>query len=168
MGEALHLELFDVLFYLANFAILVGVLTKFLYKPYLDMMDARKKTIHDAFDEAEATNRKADEKMEEYSKKIANVEDESREIIKNAKMRAEAQANDIIEEANEEAMKIKLQAEKEVEREKAKAMAEMKAQVASLALLVAEKVLEQDIEDKGQDFLIDDIVGKVGNAKWQN
>ncbi len=168
MGEALHLEWWKILFYLVNFGILVGVLTKFLYKPYLNIIDERKQSISDAFKHAEETNQKADEKMEEYNSRIANVEEESREIIKNAKMRAESQAGDIIEEAKEQAMKIKIQAEKEIEREREKAMADMKAQISQLALLVAEKVLEKDLETTGQDFLINDIVEKVGSSKWQN
>ncbi|MFR9143671.1 MAG: ATP synthase F0 subunit B, partial [Lentihominibacter sp.] len=100
MVEALGISLKEFIFYLINFLILVGILTKFLYRPFLDMLAKRKQSIKDALDNAELTNRRADEKMENYDRRIAKVEEEGREIIRNAKIKADAQARDIIDEAN--------------------------------------------------------------------
>lgn len=168
MVDALGIELKEIIFAIVNFLILVGVLAKFLYNPFLEMLETRKQAIKDSFAQAADTNRKADEKMDEYNKSISNVEREGREIIKNAKIKAEAQANDIIDEANAKAAQIKLNVEKEVERQKAKALSEAKAQVAAMALLAAEKLLEKELEVEGQDHLIDNIIEQVGAAKWQN
>ena len=168
MVEALGISLTEIIFAVVNFLILVGVLTKFLYHPYLNMLDNRKQSIVDSFAHAEDTNRLADEKLDTYNKRIANVENESREIIKNAKIKAEAQASDIIAEANQKAAAIKLQAEKEIEREKAKAFAEMKEQVAVMALMAAEQILEREVSLAGDEHLIDNIIEQVGAAEWQN
>ena len=62
-------------------------------------MDDRAAAVQDAIDAAEAVNKRADEKMANYSKRIANVEEEGREIIKASKQQADAQAQIIIEEA---------------------------------------------------------------------
>ena len=96
MIEALGISLTEFIFYLINFLILVGVLTKFLYKPFLNVMETRKQSIKDALDNAELTNRRADEKMQNYNKRIARAEEEGREIIKEAKIKADAQARQII------------------------------------------------------------------------
>ncbi len=168
MVEALGISLTEIIFAVVNFLILVGVLTKFLYNPFLNMLDARKQSIVDSFAHAEDTNRLADEKLDTYNKRIANVDAESREIIKNAKIKAEAQASDIIAEANQKAAAIKLQAEKEIEREKAKAFAEMKEQVAVMALMAAEQILEREVSLAGDEHLIDNIIEQVGAAEWQN
>ncbi|QHI72450.1 F0F1 ATP synthase subunit B [Aminipila terrae] len=168
MVEALGINFTEIIFAIVNFLILVTVLAKFLYKPFIEMLENRKQSIQDSFDHAADTNRRADEKMDEYNKRISNVEQEGREIVKNAKIKAEAQASDIINEANAKAAEIKLHAENEVERQKAKALAEMKAQVAAMALLAAEKILEKDLELEGQEHLIDNIIEQVGAAKWQN
>ena len=61
MIEALGISLLELVFYLINFLILVGVLTKFLYKPFMDVLEKRKEAIQDAFDNAEMINRRADE-----------------------------------------------------------------------------------------------------------
>ena len=126
MVEALGISLKEFIFYLINFLILMGVLTRFLYKPFLNMLATRKQSIKDALDNAELTNRRADEKMEQYSKRISKVEEESREIIRTAKIKADAQARDIIEDARKEAGDIIAKAEKTIEKEKEKAMEEMK------------------------------------------
>ena len=63
MVEALGLDVKTIIFAIVNFLILMGILTKFLYRPFLDMLDRRKKSIKDAFDNAEMTNWKADEKL---------------------------------------------------------------------------------------------------------
>jgi F-type H+-transporting ATPase subunit b len=168
MIEALGISLKEFIFYIINFLFLVGVLTKFLYKPFLGVLEERKKKIQDAFDSAEMMNRRADEKMANYTARIANVEEEGREIIKEAKQRAEAQAADIISEANEKASQIVAAAQRQIELDKQKAMDEMKQQVAALAMMAAEKIVERDIAQIGQEQIVDEIIEQAGSGQWQN
>ena len=168
MIEALGISLKEFVFYMINFLILVGVLTKFLYKPFLGVLEERKKKIQDAFDSAEMMNRRADEKMANYTARIANVEEEGREIIKEEKQRAEAQAADIIRDANEKASQIVAAAQRQIELDKQKAADEMKQQVAALALMAAEKIVERDIAQIGQEQIVDEIIEQAGSGQWQN
>lgn len=168
MVEALGISLTELVFYLINFLILIGALTKFLYKPFLNVMETRKQSIQDALDNAEAINRRADEKLQNYSRRIAKVEEEGREIIREAKQRADAQAADIIREANEKADQIVAAAERQVELERRKALEDMKQHVAALAILAAEKIVERDIQQTGQEHIVDEIIEQAGSGQWQN
>ena len=168
MVEALGISLTEFIFYLINFLILVGALGKFLYKPFLELMDNRKQSIQDALDNAEMTNRRADEKMQNYNKRIARVEEEGREIIREAKQKADMQATAIIEEANSKATDIILKAEQSIEREKEKAMEEMRQEIAALAILVAEKIVEQEIQRIGQEAIVDEVIKQARSSGWQN
>ena len=168
MLDALGINLKDLIFAVANFLILVLILGKFLYKPFLGILEKRKQTIEDAFTNAEATNRKADEKYEAYTKKLARAEAESREIIKNARLKADDHANMIVEEAKAEAARIKLQAEKEAVREKEKALREVREQIGQLAILAAEQILEKEVAAEGQEEIIDRVIEKAGTSQWQN
>ena len=125
-------------------------------------------SIQDAFDSAEAVNRRADEKMQNYTKRIANVEAEGREIIRDAKIKADAQAREIIEDANKQATEIMNKAEKNIEREKQKAMEEMRKEVAALAMLAAERIVEREIQNIGQDEIVDEVINKARSTGWQN
>jgi F-type H+-transporting ATPase subunit b len=168
MIEALHMSLLEVIFAIVNFLILVGVLAKFLYRPFLAMLEERNQSIRGAFENAEATNRRADEKLEAYNKRIAGVEEEGREILRNARQRAETQAKEIVDEASERANQMVVQAQKEIERQQAKALTELKGQVAALALLAAEKVLEKELSGEGHGQLVESILEQAGDSGWQN
>lgn len=168
MVEALGISLKEFIFYLINFLILMGVLTRFLYKPFLTMLAARKQSIKDALDNAELTNRRADEKMEQYSKRISKVEEESREIIRTAKIKADAQARDIIEDARKEAGDIIAKAEKTIEKEKEKAMEEMKQEIAVLAVMAAEKIVEREIQRAGQEAIVEEVIRQARSTGWRN
>lgn len=168
MVEALGLDVKTIIFAIVNFLVLMGILTKFLYRPFLDMLDRRKQSIKDAFDNAEMTNRKADEKLEAYNKKLARVEADGRDIIKNARLKADEQAQMIIEEANQKASRMIKQAETQIERERQQALEEMKNQITELSMLAAVKIVERELETTGQDQIINDIIEQAGKSGWQN
>ena len=148
--------------------VLFLVLKKFFFEKVKNFMETRYNSIQDAFDSAEAVNRRADEKMQNYTKRIANVEAEGREIIRDAKIKADAQAREIIEDANKQATEIMNKAEKNIEREKQKAMEEMRKEVAALAMLAAERIVEREIQNIGQDEIVDEVINKARSTGWQN
>lgn len=148
--------------------VLFLVLKKFFFEKVKNFMETRSNSIQDAFDSAEAVNRRADEKMQNYTKRIANVEAEGREIIRDAKIKADAQAREIIEDANKQATEIMNKAEKNIEREKQKAMEEMRKEVAVLAMLAAERIVEREIQNIGQDEIVDEVINKARSTGWQN
>lgn len=148
--------------------VLFLVLKKFFFEKVKSFMETRSNSIQDAFDSAEAVNRRADEKMQNYTKRIANVEAEGREIIRDAKIKADAQAREIIEDANKQATEIMNKAEKNIEREKQKAMEEMRKEVAALAMLAAERIVEREIQNIGQDEIVDEVINKARSTGWQN
>ena len=144
--------------------VLFLVLKKFFFEKVKNFMETRS----NSFDSAEAVNRRADEKMQNYTKRIANVEAEGREIIRDAKIKADAQAREIIEDANKQATEIMNKAEKNIEREKQKAMEEMRKEVAALAMLAAERIVEREIQNIGQDEIVDEVINKARSTGWQN
>lgn len=168
MVEALGISLTEFIFYLINFLILVGALGKFLYKPFMEMMDNRKQSIKDALDNAEMVNRRADEKMENYNKRIARVEEEGRDIIRVAKQKADAQAAEIVADAQQKASDIIAKAELAIEREKEKAMEDMRQEIAALAIMAAEKIVEQEIQRVGQEAIVDEVIKQARSSGWQN
>ena len=153
---------------LINVAILYFILKRFFWEKVRTFMLDRQAAVQDAFDSAEAINRRADEKMQNYSRRIANVEEESREIIRNAKARAEAQAKDIVENAHKEASNIIAKAERTIEIEREKATAEMRQEIAALAIMAAEQIVEKEISSTGQEAIVDDVINKARSTGWQN
>lgn len=169
MLEALGINLAELVFAAINFLILLAILTKFLYRPFLNMLEKRKQTIQAAFDDAAEQNRKADAKMADYRKYIANKEAEGRDIIRKARSRADIQAKAIVDEARDKADAMLKEATEEIEREKAKAMQEIRDDITSLAMLAAGKILEEDIEIGGkEDEIVDQVINEAGAEAWLN
>lgn len=148
--------------------VLYLILKRFFFEKVHNFMQERQNTVTRAFDNAERTNLQADEKLATYNKRIADLENEGREIIKNAKIKADAQAKDITDEANRKASEMILQAQREIERERLKAVSEMKQQIAGLAIYAAEKILEKQLEESGQEEIIHRIIEQAGRSEWQN
>ena len=168
MLDALGLNLKEIIFAMVNFHILVFVLGKFIYKPFLGMLENRKQMIQEKFDRADAVNKRADARMAKYNRQIAGAEEESREIIRDAKQKAEAQAQAIIDEAKAEAAEIIAKAERTIEMEQAKAIEGLHNEIAELALLAAEQIVGDKIEDAGQEAIVDRVIRNAREAEWQN
>lgn len=158
----------SMLVILGNVVILYIILKRFFWEKIRKFMLDRQASIQDALDNAEATNRRANEKMENYSKRIANVEEEGREIIRDAKVRADAQANEIIANAHKEASEIIAKAHRTIEVEKERAAAEMRQEIISLSMMAAERIVEREIQSTGQEAIVDDVINKARSAEWQN
>ncbi|MCQ2545530.1 MAG: F0F1 ATP synthase subunit B [Clostridia bacterium] len=168
MLDALGLDLKEIIFVIINFLILVGILGKLIYKPFLGALENRKKAIQDKFDAADAESRRADAKMAKYERRISHAEEEARSIIKEAKKAADIQAQSIIDEANVQAAEIIAKAEEAIEMEKNKAREDMREEIAALALLAAEQIVQGEISKTGQDAIVEQVLNNARSAQWQN
>ncbi|MEG0291850.1 MAG: F0F1 ATP synthase subunit B [Anaerovoracaceae bacterium] len=158
-----------LLFNIITVLVLFLVLKVLFFEKVHNFMMKRQETIKDAFDSAETINKKADLKMAEYEKSINNLEIEGREIISEAKSKADEKAKKIIEDAVVQANTIKEKARREIAEEKEKSLLEMKSEITSLAIMMAQKVLEKELEQtEEQDKIVEEIIKEVGTSKWQN
>lgn len=143
------------------------ILKHFFFEKVHNFMVARQNQVKESFENADRVNQLAEDKLMAYEKKIAEIEGEGREIIKNAKIKADAQAKDIVDEANAKAANMINVAEQEIQRLQQRAVAEMKLQIASLAILAAEKVLEKQLDASGHTELISEIIEEAGKTGWR-
>ena len=168
MLDALGLNLKEIIFVIVNFLILVFVLGKFLYRPFLGALEARKQSIQETYDKAQIISRRADAKMAKYERRIANAEDEARDIIKEGKKRADRQAAQIVEEANQKALEIVKRAEEAAELEKARAMDALREEIVDMVILAAEQVVGREVEKEGHLAIIDEVIDNARKVQWQN
>lgn len=129
-------------------------------------MLAREQKVKDSFDNADKVNVEAERKLQTYSDRIASIEQERTDILKDSKRQADDQAKKIIDEASDKAHHMIMEAQSEIERERAMAMDDMKEQIALLSVYAAEKIMEKQIDAKEQQTIIDNIIEEAGNNKW--
>ena len=143
------------------------ILKHFFFEKVHNFMVARENQVRESFENADRANRLADTKLSDYEMKIADLEGDGREIIKKAKIKADAHAQDIIDEANTQASAIIENAEQEIQRMQVRAVNDMKIQIATLAIMAAEKILEKQLDTAGHQELISGIIEEAGRSVWR-
>lgn len=158
----------DMLLTLGTTFVLFLVLRKLLYKPVSEMLNKRKDNIKSDIESAKNAKTEAETLKLEYEASIQDAKNEAQSIIESGRKRGEEVQKDIIAEARKEAEEIKLRGMKEAEAEKERALMDVRNQAGDMAVLIASKILESEVEKGSQQDLIDKFVNEVGNATWQN
>ena len=168
MAGLIDVQVWQVIFTIVNVLILFWFLKRFLFVPVKTMLDNRTQEIGDAIIQAEQKNKEADQMLEEYKLKIADAHVESREIVQRATANAEKRADEILNQAKDESQKIKDRAYKDIELEKDKAFRNIKTEVAEIAVLATEKLINKTIDKDTNKTLIDDVINEIGDEKWSS
>ena len=153
---------FTMIFAWINLVILYVFLKKLLFKPVKNMIDSRQTEIDTMYSDAENAKASANEMKAEYEEKISSADAESEEILRRAIRRAELREEEILKEADKKAARIMERAEEQIELEKKRAVNDVKDEVSSIALGIAEAVIERDIDKNDHDTLIDEFIDKLG------
>ncbi|MDP4126288.1 MAG: F0F1 ATP synthase subunit B [Bacillota bacterium] len=148
-----------------SFLLLVWLLSKKAWGPLMKMMDERRDNIESMLTKAENERQQAEQIKREYQEEMRKARQEAQEVIAKATKVSEERAAEILAESHEEAEKIKKSALVDIERERDRAISEVKAQVADLSVLVAEKIIRQKLDMKGQGKLIEQFIQEVGDMQ---
>lgn len=145
-----------------NFAILVFIVTKFLFKPVNNAITVRENEISNRIQKSEDDEKKAELLRVQRENELKDAKSEGKGIVEEFKHKAEKVSEDIIGDAKSEADQLMERAKKETEREKQKAEEEIKSQAIELAIMLSSKALETTIDEAQHRRLIEDFIAKVG------
>lgn len=151
------------IFTICNLLILMAGVKHFLFKPVQDVLAKRAKEVEDTYVEAETAKTDAITMQTEYRQRLADAKAEANEIVKAANVTAAAQAEQLVDEAQKEAVALKRRAEQDIETERRKAAIELKGDISELALALAGKVVEKELDPSTQQDLIDGFIGDLGD-----
>ena len=142
--------------------ILIGLLfmlRKFAWKPILDAVNDRETSIKDALASAEAARDEMKNLQSDNQRILKEARAEKESLLKEARATRSELINNAKEEAQEEAQKILSQAQDAIQSEKRAAVKELKEQVGSIAMEIAEKVLQKELENKDRQLeLVDQLL----------
>lgn len=141
---------------------LIFLLKKFAWKPILDAVNEREEGIKNALLSAENAKKEMQNLKSDNEKLLAEARLERDAMIKEAREIKEKMINDAKTEAQVAGQKMIEQAKASIESEKNAAMAELKAQVSTLSLDIAEKLLKEELSNKeAQTKLVEKMLGDV-------
>ncbi|MFZ7133029.1 MAG: F0F1 ATP synthase subunit B [Eubacteriales bacterium] len=167
MGDAgmVNVNPSSIIANIVNFLILVFIVKHFFYDKINGFMQQRAEDIAAEIKDAEALKIAGEQFKEEYQEKITKIQDESRQIIKEASQKGEERRSEIIKAAQEEVDKIFERNATEIEREKEKVLEEVKNNIIDLSIYAAEKVVSESIDRSKHEKLILDFIEEVGEVK---
>lgn len=150
----------NLIFSIITVLVLILILKHFFFEKVKKFMDERKAKVEEQFQKAEEAENQAREKLDEYNEILAGAEKEKRVIIADAMENAKLQANSVLDEARKEVADIREKSRLQIEREKIAARKEIHNEVGDLAVQLAEKILESELDEDAQASVIDEIISK--------
>jgi len=165
LNAGMGLALGDMIVQLVAFLILIALVTKFAWRPLMNVMENRENHIANEIDQAENNRKESERLLKEAQDELKNTRQSASKIIEDAKLTAQNQQDSILEEARQEALRLKENARTEIEQEIDKAVKQLQDQVATLSVQIASKVIEKELSADEQDELIKEYLNKVGENK---
>lgn len=126
-----------------NFGVLLAVLTYFLYKPILRIIDERREKVAEGVRVAEEAARKLADAQEESKSLVGSASREAEQLVASARSRADGVGGEIIRAAELKAQSVLKDAEARAEEAKRLALQESSKEIARAAMLAAEKILRE-------------------------
>lgn len=145
-----------------TFLVVLGLLWKFGFPVIVKMVNERKKYIDESLEKAHDANQKLANIKVEGEKLLQDAREKQAQILKEAVATRDAIVSQAQDKAKAEGAKILSEAKAEIETEKQNAIRDIRSQVAELSVMIAGKVLRQDLsENKQQMDMIDRLLDEV-------
>lgn len=144
-----------------NVVLLVWLLTRYLYKPVLNMFNERTNRIQESLREADQVKEQLARAKQDYDAELARARQEAAGILSQAQERAKVQEQEIVAQARQEAEHIRTEAREQAVQERDQLLRDLKSQVAELVTKTATRVLGEELKSN-HDRLIEESLASLG------
>ncbi|MDP3998085.1 MAG: F0F1 ATP synthase subunit B [bacterium] len=159
--ESLGIDIRLIIIQIVNFGILLAVLTRFLYKPILKILDERKKRIAESLVIAQKIEEEKIKLEERKKEELRKARETGGQIIKEMRDEGAEQRELIVGLARQEAEKITKKTHEQLVLEKEKMRHDLRREVGELAILIVEKLLEERLTSEKKGELIGQSLKKL-------
>ncbi len=146
-----------------NFVILLLILQRLLYKPFLAKMEERTGAIKRSLEEAQAARAEAAHQAEENATRLRQAHAEAAAIREQALKEAGEEQRRLVESARAEAQRLVESAKAQMDADIRRAREELRREVADLATAVAEKLVRRSLRDEDHRRIVADTISRLGN-----
>ena len=161
--DIISVNIWQILISLINLLILFLMLKKFLFKPVQNIMAARQAQVDQVYDDADKSLQSANRMKQEYEQRLSTARDEADTLVKNATATAQKRGDQLLSEAQQQASRLKQKAEEEIEQQKKQMLNEVRQDISGLAVDIASKVIEREINQGDYDAFVEEFIRNVGD-----
>lgn len=159
--ERIGVHLPSLAAYLVNFLVLLGVLYLIAYRPFLRMMRERTERVQRGIAQAEAAERLVGDAKVQRERLLHEAAQAARAVVESAQQQAEAELAQARRRAQEDAEALRARARGHAKADAEAAMEELRAEIGSLTVLAAERVLGRILDRPMHAELIAEAVREV-------
>ena len=143
------------------FLIFVVFCMKFVWPPVIAALHERQKKIADGLDAAARAARDLELAQDKAGQQLREAKAQAAEIIEQAKKRGNQIVEEAVEKARIDADRVKVQAQAEIEQELNSVKDALRAQVGSLAVDGATKILGATIDQNAHAELVNRLAAEI-------
>jgi F-type H+-transporting ATPase subunit b len=141
-----------------NFLILLFILQRLLYKPFLAKMEERTGTIQKALEEAKAARAEAARQQEENEARLRTAYAEAAAVREQALKEAAVESRRHVEAAQAQSRKMVEDTKAQLDTEVRRAREELRREVSDLAIAVAEKLVHKSLHESDHRRIVADAI----------
>ena len=149
---------------ICNLFIQLFVFKKFFWDKILNILDQRREAADKEISDAQTAHAEADAIKATYEQNMKEAKEKAEDILLNAQKTATLRSEEIISQAQQAAAQIKSKASSDIEMEKKKAINDAKNEISGLAMAIAGKVVERELNTDDQSALIDRFINELGDG----
>ena len=157
----ISVNIWSIVISLCNLLIIFLIIKRFLFKPIKEVIAKRNEEIERSYADAEAALTSANESKLLYESKLSSSKAEAEEIIRSANEKASKLQKELIDEAKAKAEIAIARADEQIALEKKKAENEIRTQIAEVSVVIAEQLIDREINEKDHEKLINDMIDNV-------
>jgi len=146
---------------IVNFAILLYLLKRFLYKPALAYLDRRRELIASRMEAARQSEESADQLAVQREQELSAAREQARRTLEDARAHAEEIVNESKEAARQEGERIVAEARRQIEQEREEMMEDLRRSYAEIAVLGASRVLNREVKLSDHERLLNELLSEV-------
>ena len=149
---------------ICNLFLQMFIVKKFLLDKVLAVLDKRREAADQEIVQAQAAKDEAMAIKATYEENMKKAKAEANEILTHAQKTAATRSEEIIGQAQAQAAQIKEKASAEIAQEKKKALNDAKDEISGIAVAIAEKVVERQLNEADQEKLVSQFIENLGGA----
>lgn len=156
--EGLGINWPSLIAFVVNFTILFVILSLVAYKPIVKMLSDRQAKIKESMEQAEKIRQDSARSEEEIKAHLETARKEGQNVVAQASQIGERLKEEARQSARQEAESLIDKARGEIQRDRDKSIEELRAEFADIAILAAEKVINETLDKKKHRKIIDDVL----------
>ena len=145
-----------------NLFLQLFIFKKFFYSKIMLILDQRREAADQQITDAQNAKAEAMAIKETYEKNMLEAKNQASTILERAQKTAALRGEEIIRQANEDAVAIREKASADIAQEKKKAINDAKDEISGLAMAIAGKVVGRELTAGDQSKLIDSFIDELG------